>query len=72
MGTLIGYADVGSACTKCIYVKEAFSRAVKLKALAEFEIILIDIKVYNYCLLSFIELIFVLTKRISCYNKEKS
>lgn len=69
MGTLIGWADVGSACIKCIYVKETFARAVELKALAELEIILIDIKVYNYCFLSFIELIFVLTKRMSCYNK---
>ena len=50
MGTWIGYADIESACTGGIYITNVFVRSVEPRILVGLGVILIRLRVNNYCL----------------------
>ena len=69
VGTLIRYADVGGICIRCICARNVFTEGVKSRALARARIILASPGVNDCCFLLLIELIFALTKKMSCWGK---
>lgn len=65
MGTWIRCIGIGVIDTRYICAKSVFIESVELKTLIETKITLVDLKVNDFYLLSFMGLIFALTKEVN-------
>lgn len=66
ISTWIRWANIESACIRCICARNAFAGDIKLRIMAKSRIILVGLRINNYCLLLFMGLIFASTKEVNC------